>query len=75
MSAWEGLSPPYATIVADPPWRFGSAATKADARKHCRGCPVMGECRAFADRHWRAVSGVWGGGYYSQRGRKELVAA
>jgi N6-adenosine-specific RNA methylase IME4 len=24
----------YATIVADPPWRFGSAATKADARKH-----------------------------------------
>lgn len=27
------LSPPYATIVADPPWRFRSAATKADARK------------------------------------------
>jgi N6-adenosine-specific RNA methylase IME4 len=24
----------YRTIVADPPWRFGSAATKADARKH-----------------------------------------
>ncbi len=32
--AWDGLSPPYATIVADPPWRFQSAATKADARKH-----------------------------------------
>jgi N6-adenosine-specific RNA methylase IME4 len=31
---WEGLTPPYSTIVADPPWRFGSAATKADARKH-----------------------------------------
>lgn len=31
---WEGLSPPYATIVADPPWRYASAATKADARKH-----------------------------------------
>lgn len=28
------LSPPYSTIVADPPWRYGSAATKADARKH-----------------------------------------
>jgi N6-adenosine-specific RNA methylase IME4 len=28
------LNPPYATIVADPPWRFASAATKADARKH-----------------------------------------
>lgn len=24
----------YRTIVADPPWTFGSAATKADARKH-----------------------------------------
>lgn len=22
MSAWEGLSPPYATIVADPPWGY-----------------------------------------------------
>lgn len=31
---WGGLTPPYGTIVADPPWRFGSAATKADARKH-----------------------------------------
>jgi N6-adenosine-specific RNA methylase IME4 len=31
---WEGLTPPYATIVADPPWRFASAATKADARRH-----------------------------------------
>lgn len=31
---WEGLNPPYRTIVADPPWRYASAATKADARKH-----------------------------------------
>ncbi len=22
MSAWEGLNPPYATIVLDPPWRY-----------------------------------------------------
>lgn len=29
----DGLTPPYRTITADPPWRFGSAATKADARK------------------------------------------
>ena len=28
------LDPPYSTIVADPPWRYGSAATKADASKH-----------------------------------------
>lgn len=34
MNTWEGLSPPYGTIVADPPWRYASAATKADARKH-----------------------------------------
>lgn len=24
----------YRTIVADPPWRYASAATKADAGKH-----------------------------------------
>jgi N6-adenosine-specific RNA methylase IME4 len=34
MSPWEGLSPPYSTITADPPWRYGSAATKADAGRH-----------------------------------------
>lgn len=28
---WDGLTPPYSTIVADPPWRYASAATKADA--------------------------------------------
>jgi hypothetical protein len=31
---FEGLTPPYSTIVADPPWRYESAATKADAGKH-----------------------------------------
>lgn len=25
MSAWEGLNPPYATIVADPPWPYENA--------------------------------------------------
>lgn len=33
MSVFAELSPPYSTIVADPPWRYASAATKADARK------------------------------------------
>lgn len=33
-TVWNDLTPPYHTIVADPPWRFGSAATKADAGKH-----------------------------------------
>lgn len=33
-SAWAGLSPPYKTICADPPWRLRQAGvTKADARK------------------------------------------
>ena len=33
---WQGLTPPYRTIVADPPWAGyrSQAATKADARKH-----------------------------------------
>jgi N6-adenosine-specific RNA methylase IME4 len=35
--SWEGLDPPYGTIVADPPWRFGSqagAVSRGHARKH-----------------------------------------
>lgn len=34
MSPFAELNPPYSTIVADPPWRFASAATKADARRY-----------------------------------------
>jgi N6-adenosine-specific RNA methylase IME4 len=30
---WPGLRPPYGTVMVDPPWRFASAATKADARR------------------------------------------
>lgn len=38
----------YRTIVADPPWRYANAATKADARKHY---PTMalGEIMALSD--------------------------
>lgn len=34
---WEGLTPPYSTIVADPPWRYGSQSgtpSRGHARKH-----------------------------------------
>lgn len=32
---WPDLSPPYRTIVADPPWRFAKpSATKANAERH-----------------------------------------
>lgn len=34
MNTFAGLTPPYRTICVDPPWRYASAATKADARKH-----------------------------------------
>lgn len=27
---WEGLNPPYSTIVADPPWRYDSDSTDAE---------------------------------------------
>lgn len=43
---WEGLTPPYRTIVADPPWRYASAATKADASKHY-STMAMGEICAM----------------------------
>lgn len=31
MSEWEGLNPPYATIVADPPWRYSDQPPKGGA--------------------------------------------
>lgn len=34
----------YRTIVADPPWQFGSACTKADARKHYPTMPIHDIC-------------------------------
>lgn len=34
MTVFDELSPPYSTIVADPPWRFAHAFTKAHAGKH-----------------------------------------
>jgi len=38
------LSPPYSTIVADPPWRFASASTKAHAGKHYSTMPIGDIC-------------------------------
>ena len=40
------LSPPYSTIVADPPWRYESAATKANAGARY-STMSMGELRAM----------------------------
>lgn len=34
----------YRTIVADPPWQYRSAATKADARKHYQTLPLADIC-------------------------------
>lgn len=56
----------YRTIVADPPWSFGSAATKADARRHYNTmalhdiCGLSVEALAEDDAHlwlW-AVNGL-----------------
>ena len=40
-----GLTPPYRTVAADPPWSFGSAATKADARKHYSTMTLADICK------------------------------
>lgn len=40
MTAFDELSPPYRTIVADPPWRFASASTKAHAGRHYATLPL-----------------------------------
>lgn len=43
---FEELNPPYSTIVADPPWHYEGAATKADAKKHYSTMP-MGDLHAL----------------------------
>lgn len=39
-----GQTQRFFTICADPPWQFGSAATKADARKHYSTIPTEALC-------------------------------
>lgn len=42
---WLGLKPPYATIVADPPWRYERAGiTKVDSRKFYSTMPIADIC-------------------------------
>lgn len=40
MSAWEGLTPPYRTIVADPPWRYATKAGITTTGRHRRTQPA-----------------------------------
>lgn len=48
MTAWEGLTPPYSTIVADPPWHYDGShggsfvIPKRADQAHHRGVEVMG---------------------------------
>lgn len=45
VAPWEGLKPPYRTIVADPPWQLPRAGvTKVDARKFYSTMPIEDIC-------------------------------
>lgn len=57
---WDGLNPPYSTIVADPPWRYASAATtKADASKHYSTMPTDDVCRMPVEELAADDSHLW----------------
>lgn len=43
MNAWEGLTPPYSTIVADPPWR-GYGGVKGNPDRHYSTMPTPDIC-------------------------------
>lgn len=49
----------YATIVADPPWQFSSAATKADARKHYTTMPLHDICGLPVERACENDAHLW----------------
>ena len=46
-------------------WFSGKPYEQAAALAICRSCPVIGECRRFADEHNRIngyqLQGIWGG--------------
>lgn len=48
--------------------RNGRPYEQAAALAICRSCPVIGECRRFADEHNRIdgyqLQGIWGGRRY-----------
>ena len=43
---WEGLNPPYRTIVADPPWRYNTSS----------GLPTRGYKPSTAEAHYSTLS-------------------
>ena len=49
-------------------WFSGKPYEQAAALAICRSCPVIGECRRFADEHNRIngyqLQGIWGGRRY-----------
>jgi WhiB family redox-sensing transcriptional regulator len=49
-------------------WFSGKPYEQAAALAICRSCPVVGECRAFADDNDRIsgypLQGIWGGRRY-----------
>lgn len=55
---------------ADPqPWFPTRGGSTIEARAVCAGCPVTGECLAYALR-WDIRHGIWGG--MSERQRRQL---
>lgn len=56
---FEELKPPYRTIVADPPWRFSNAATKADARKKYSTVAVEDLCALPVDSIADSNAHLW----------------
>lgn len=58
-------------------WFSGNPHEQAAALAVCRSCPVVDECRAFADDNNRIngypLQGIWGGKQYGRtnRPRKE----
>jgi N6-adenosine-specific RNA methylase IME4 len=53
MSAWEGLSPPYATIVVDPPWPMPETGRTTRGETDSKG--------VYTAKGGRQVDGTWWG--------------
>lgn len=56
------------------PWSWDDQHHLIACAQVCKRCPVLAACRDFADRHHRALVGVWGGVYHGERSRREIAA-
>lgn len=68
-----GLTLPCTGVRGGDPWLSDDENQRAEAATACRSCPVLDECRAYAQAH-RTTFGVYGGRDFTPKPRTRGVS-